>query len=53
MQWDEHFRKRSNNGDGILHGYAVHDFPPGAVLHLLEPDVNQELYGVPEWLPAI
>ena len=42
-----------SNGDGILHGYTVHDFPPGAVLHLLEPDVNQELYGVPEWLPAI
>ena len=42
-----------SNGDGILNGYTVHDFLPGAVLHLLEPDVNQELYGVPEWLPAI
>ena len=31
----------------------IHDFAPGSVFHLIEPDVNQEIYGVPEWLPAI
>lgn len=34
-------------------GYAIHDFPKGSIFHLFEPDVNQEIYGVPEWLPAI
>lgn len=34
-------------------GIVVHDFAPGSVFHLIEPDVNQEIYGVPEWLPAI
>lgn len=34
-------------------GIVVHDFAPGSVFHLIEPDVNQEIYGVPEWLPSI
>ena len=25
-----------------------HPFAPGSVFHLLEPDINQELYGKPE-----
>ncbi|WP_233119987.1 phage portal protein [Rappaport israeli] len=31
----------------------VHTFPADSIFHLLQPDVNQELYGVPEWLPAV
>lgn len=27
-------------------------FAPGSVFHLLEPDINQELYGMPEYLSA-
>jgi PBSX family phage portal protein len=30
-----------------------HQFAPGSVCHLLEPDVNQELYGMPEYLSAL
>ncbi|MFB4985061.1 phage portal protein, partial [Enterobacter hormaechei subsp. oharae] len=30
-----------------------HQFAPGSVCHLLEPDINQELYGMPEYLSAL
>ncbi|AKK49358.1 putative portal vertex protein (GpQ) [Escherichia coli PCN033] len=30
-----------------------HQFSPGSVFHLLEPDINQELYGMPEYLSAL
>lgn len=28
-------------------------FPKGEVFHLLQPDFNQEIYGMPEYLPAM
>lgn len=30
-----------------------HKFKKGRVFHLLEPDVNQEIYGLPEYIPAL
>ncbi|EMW6688348.1 phage portal protein [Enterobacter hormaechei] len=30
-----------------------HQFAPGSVFHLLEPDINQEVYGLPEYLSAL
>ncbi|WP_406706537.1 phage portal protein [Sodalis sp.] len=30
-----------------------HPFASGAVFHLLDPDINQEIYGVPEYLSAL
>lgn len=30
-----------------------HQFPRGKVFHLLEPDVHQEIYGLPEYFSAI
>lgn len=30
-----------------------HRFMPGRVFHLQQPDVAQEIYGVPEWLSAL
>lgn len=30
-----------------------HAFPSGKVFHLAEPDVNQEIYGVPEYMSAL
>lgn len=30
-----------------------HTFDPGAVFHLREPDPNQEIYGLPEYLSAL
>ncbi|WP_338506631.1 phage portal protein [Erwinia aphidicola] len=31
----------------------AHRFEPGSVFQLLEPDVNQEIYGLPEYLSAL
>lgn len=30
-----------------------HEFPKGAVFHLMEPDINQEVYGLPDYIPAL
>ena len=30
-----------------------HQFAPGAVHHLLEPDINQEVYGMPQYIGAL
>lgn len=30
-----------------------HQFAPGRVFHLMQPDVAQEIYGLPEWLSAL
>lgn len=35
-------------------GFRVkHEFDPGSIFHLLEPDINQEVYGLPEYLGAL
>lgn len=37
-----------------IQSYAQpHEFAVGSVFHLLEPDINQELYGMPEYLSAL
>lgn len=30
-----------------------HRFRPGSIFHLMEPDINQEVYGLPEYLSAL
>jgi PBSX family phage portal protein len=30
-----------------------HEFPPGSIFHLIEPDLHQEVYGLPQYLPAL
>lgn len=30
-----------------------HEFKRGKVFHLMEPDINQEIYGLPEYIPAL
>ncbi|MCP8687769.1 phage portal protein [Marinobacterium sedimentorum] len=30
-----------------------HEFKAGSVFHLMEPDINQEIYGLPEYLAAL
>ena len=37
----------------VTNGQASYEFEPGSVWHMLEPDVNQELYGVPQYLSAL
>ncbi len=34
-------------------GLDAHQFAPESVFHLIEPDINQELYGLPEYLSAL
>lgn len=31
----------------------VHEFKRGSIFHLLEPDLHQEIYGVPEYMSAL
>lgn len=33
--------------------HEEHEFPRGSVLQLMEPDINQEVYGLPSYLAAI
>lgn len=40
----------------LKNGYGLgreHKFTAGSVYHLLQPDVMQEIYGMPEWLAAL
>lgn len=30
-----------------------HEFPAGSICHVIEPDVNQEIYGLPQYLAAL
>lgn len=39
--------------DGWFDNDKIYQFPVDSLYHLMQPDVNQEIYGVPEWLPAI
>ncbi len=37
-----------------VHGWKEeHEFVPGTVFHFLEPDINQEIYGLPEYLSTL
>lgn len=37
----------------ITNGVEEHQFAPDSVFHLLNPDVNQEIYGLPDYLAAL
>lgn len=38
----------------FVRGWAQeHPFPAGEVFHLIEPDINQEIYGLPEYLSSL
>jgi len=37
----------------INNWYQEHEFKRGSIFHLMEPDINQEIYGVPEYIPAL
>ncbi|MBV1933965.1 MAG: phage portal protein [Parvibaculaceae bacterium] len=50
------FMRRAREGDQYLFQpgtFNEHTFREGSIFHLLEPDPNQELYGVPEYLSAL
>ena len=38
----------------LLSGYLqTHEFKKGSILHLMQPDINQEIYGLPDYLAAL
>ncbi|WP_448132810.1 phage portal protein [Stenotrophomonas rhizophila] len=37
----------------VRSGRTEHEFKAGAVFQLREVDVDQEIYGLPEWMPAV
>ncbi|OOF47939.1 phage portal protein [Rodentibacter trehalosifermentans] len=37
----------------VVNGFDEHEFAKGSVFNLVNPDVNQEVYGVPEYLAAL
>ncbi|MCK3655794.1 phage portal protein [Pasteurellaceae bacterium Macca] len=37
----------------IVSGKQEHEFAPNSLFHLLEPDINQEIYGLPQYLSAL
>ncbi len=37
----------------VRSGQVEHEFAPGNVFQLREADVDQEIYGLPEWMPAV
>jgi PBSX family phage portal protein len=47
-------RARESGRYLMVQGYnEIHEFEQGSIFHLREADINQELYGLPEWLPAL
>lgn len=37
----------------VTGGQKKHEFETGSIFHLMEPDINQEVYGLPEYLGAL
>lgn len=42
----------TNDASDIYGGYQITPFPRGSIYQLRATDLDQEIYGVPEWLPA-
>lgn len=51
----KYVRKGINAGQYfyLQYGEDDHEFEPDATFHLLEPDVNQDIYGLPQYLSAL
>src|SRR6185437_8417410 len=50
------YMRRSTDLQGYfqIDGFMVeHEFAAGSIRHLMEPDINQEVYGLPEYLGAL
>lgn len=47
-------RKSDFSGYVFVSGWqGQHEFAPGSVFHLMRPDINQEVYGLPEYLSSL
>lgn len=50
------FMRRGQDDDRffMVRGWQQeHEFEPGSICHLREADINQEIYGLPEWMAAL
>jgi PBSX family phage portal protein len=48
------YTRRTKDGFVFVRGWGdVHEFEEGAVYQMAEPDINQEIYGVPEYLAGL
>ncbi|MCE1176485.1 MAG: phage portal protein [Burkholderiales bacterium] len=48
-----YFLKQTSNSDWQWGDREAIEYAPDNVLHLLKPDIDQEIYGVPEYLSAL
>jgi len=47
-------RKTDFTGYVFVNGWEqVHEFEAGSIFHLMRPDINQEVYGLPEYLSSL
>ncbi|WP_153075793.1 phage portal protein [Paraburkholderia bonniea] len=47
-------RKSDFSGYVFVNGWQdTHEFEPDSVFHLMRPDINQEVYGLPEYLSSL
>lgn len=59
QQLDHSLAKYTRRGTDLSRYFFVqtwmnqHEFEPGTIFHLVEPDINQEVYGLPEYLSAL
>jgi PBSX family phage portal protein len=58
LRFDHALSKYTRRGKDNRYFYVPnwseqHEFAAGSVFHLREPDINQELYGLPEYLSAL
>ena len=52
-KWTRRGREDLSQYFYLTPGQVEHAFAPGEVFHLRAPDVNQEIYGVPDYLAAL
>ena len=52
-KWTRRGREDTTQYFYLTPGELEHAFRPGEVFHLRAPDVNQDIYGVPDYLPAL
>lgn len=59
MAIDAPLAKYMRRGQDMAHYYFIqkyeqhHEYKPGTIFHLIEPDIHQEIYGVPEYISAL
>ena len=59
LQLEPSLAKYTRRGSDLVSYFFVrgwqqeHQFAPGSIFHLIDPDIHQEIYGLPEYLSAL